>query len=221
MLVEQFPGASASQGYGLTETNAVGCVIGQDDYQLRPGSAGRPTAPLVEIKIVDQDASELATGEIGEIWIRSPAVPLGYLNLPEATSETFTEGWCHTGDVGYLDSDGFLYIVDRLKDIIIRGGENISCLEVEEALYSHPEIEEAAVFGLPDERLGEIVGAVVRTSAETQLDIDLTREFLSERLAAFKIPVHLCCQQEQLPRIASGKIDKKKLRAEQVGQLGP
>ena len=220
MLVERFPGASASQGYGLTETNAVGCVIGQDDYQLRPGSAGRPTAPLVEIKIVDQDASELATGEIGEIWIRSPAVPVGYLNLPEATSETFTEGWCHTGDVGYLDSDGFLYIVDRLKDIIIRGGENISCLEVEEALYSHPDVDEAAVFGLPDERLGEIVGAVIRTSAETQLDVDLTREFLSERLAAFKIPVHICCQQEQLPRIASGKIDKKKLRAEQVEQLG-
>ena len=220
MLVERFPGATASAGYGLTETNAVGCVIGQDDYQLRPGSVGRPTAPLVEIKIVDQNASEVATGEIGEIWIRSPAVPEGYLNLPEATSESFTNGWCHTGDVGYLDADGFLYIVDRLKDIIIRGGENISCLEVEEALYAHPEIHEAAVFGLPDERLGEIVGAVVRTSEGAGVGIDVIREFLSEHLAAFKIPVHVCCRQEQLPRIASGKIDKKKLRAERIEQLG-
>jgi acyl-CoA synthetase (AMP-forming)/AMP-acid ligase II len=219
MIVERFPGATASAGYGLTETNAVGCVIGQDDYQLRPGSVGRPTAPLVEMKIVNQEGSELAAGEIGEIWIRSPAVPVGYLNLPEATAESFTDGWCHTGDLGYLDSDGFLYIVDRLKDIIIRGGENISCIEVEEALYAHPQIEEVAVFGLPDERLGEIVGAVVRASGGVELDSDGIREFLSERLAAFKIPVHLCCQQEQLPRIASGKIDKKMLRAEQAEQM--
>jgi acyl-CoA synthetase (AMP-forming)/AMP-acid ligase II len=157
MLVERFPGATASQGYGLTETNAVGCVIGQDDYLLRPGSVGRPTAPLVELKIVSQDGSKSGEGGVGEIWIRSPAVPVGYLNRPEATSATFTDGWCHTGDVGYVDADGFVYIVDRIKDIIIRGGENISCLEVEEALYSHPEIEEAAVFGLPDQRLGESI----------------------------------------------------------------
>ncbi|MCJ7815647.1 MAG: AMP-binding protein, partial [Xanthomonadales bacterium] len=220
MLVKRFPGASASAGYGLTETNAIGCYIAQDDYLLRPGSVGRPTAPLVEIKIVDQDASELATGETGEIWIRSPAVPVAYLNQPEATSETFTDGWCHTGDVGYLDPDGFLYIVDRLKDIIIRGGENISCLEVEEALYAHSEIEEAAVFGLPDERLGEIVGAVVKISRGAELGAGLIREFLSDRLAAFKIPVHISCRREQLPRIASGKIDKKKLRAEQAEQPG-
>jgi acyl-CoA synthetase (AMP-forming)/AMP-acid ligase II len=220
MLVERFPGATASQGYGLTETNAVGCVIGQDDYLLRPGSVGRPTAPLVELKIVNQDGSELPAGGVGEIWIRSPAVPMGYLNRPEATSATFTDGWCHTGDVGYIDADGFVYIVDRLKDIIIRGGENISCLEVEEALYSHPEIEEAAVFGLPDERLGEIVGAVVKTSEGVELDIDLVQKFLRERLAAFKIPVHLWCQGGQLPRIASGKIDKKKLRADRAEQLG-
>jgi acyl-CoA synthetase (AMP-forming)/AMP-acid ligase II len=220
MLVERFPGATASQGYGLTETNAVGCVIGQDDYLLRPGSVGRPTAPLVELKIVNQDGSELPEGGIGEIWIRSPAVPMGYLNRPEATSATFTDGWCHTGDVGHIDGDGFVYIVDRLKDIIIRGGENISCLEVEEALYSHPEIEEAAVFGLPDERLGEIVGAVVKTSGGVELDIDMVREFLRERLAAFKIPLHLWCQGEQLPRIASGKIDKKKLRVDRAEQIG-
>ena len=220
MLVERFPGATASQGYGLTETNAVGCVIGQDDYLLRPGSVGRPTAPLVELKIVSQDGSKSGEGGVGEIWIRSPAVPVGYLNRPEATSATFTDGWCHTGDVGYVDADGFVYIVDRLKDIIIRGGENISCLEVEEALYSHPEIEEAAVFGLPDQRLGESVGAVVKTSGGVELDVGTVREFLRERLAAFKIPVHLWCQEEQLPRIASGKIDKKKLRAERAEQLG-
>jgi acyl-CoA synthetase (AMP-forming)/AMP-acid ligase II len=219
-LAERFPGASPSAGYGLTETNAVGCVIGQDDYLQRPGSVGRPTAPLTEVRIVDAEGRELPQGATGEIWIRSPAVPSGYWNLPEATAETFTEGWCHTGDVGYLDSDGFLYIVDRLKDIIIRGGENISCLEVEEALYAYPRVEEAAVFGLPDERLGEIVGAAVMTSDGGELGVDELREFLADRLAAFKLPVHLWSQPEQLPRVASGKIDKKKLRGEFAAKLG-
>jgi acyl-CoA synthetase (AMP-forming)/AMP-acid ligase II len=219
-LAERFPQASPSAGYGLTETNAVGCVIGQDDYLQRPGSVGRPTAPLTKLRIVDSEGNELPQGATGEIWIRSPAVPAGYWNLPDATAETFTDGWCHTGDVGYLDHDGFLYIVDRLKDIIIRGGENISCLEVEEALYSHPDIEEAAVFGLPDERLGEIVGAAVMTRSGEDLDVAQVREFLTDRLAAFKLPVHLWCHAEQLPRIASGKIDKKSLRGGLAARLG-
>ena len=218
-LAERFPAASPSAGYGLTETNAVGCVIGQEDYMQRPGSVGRPTAPLTEVKIVDSDGHALPQGATGEIWIRSPAVPTGYWNLPDATAETFTDGWCHTGDVGYLDTDGFLYIVDRLKDIIIRGGENISCLEVEEALYAHPNVEEVAVFGLPDERLGEIVGAAVMTGDGEQLPVEQLREFLADRLAAFKRPVHLWCHAEQLPRIASGKIDKKKLRGELTAKL--
>lgn len=218
-IIERFPGASASVGYGLTETNAVGCVGGQDDYQQRPASVGRATAPLVEIRIMGPEENELPPGEVGEIWIRSPAVPVGYLNLPEATAETFTDGWCHTGDVGYLDAEGFLYIVDRLKDIIIRGGENISCLEVEATLYAHPSIEEAAVFGLPDQRLGEIVAASVRTSTGLQLNAEDVRNFLADRLAAFKIPVHVRCYQGELPRIASGKIDKKKLRTELITHL--
>ena len=219
-LAERFPGASPSAGYGLTETNAVGCVVGQDDYLQRPGSVGRPTAPLTEVQIVDSEGHALPQGATGEIWIRSPAVPAGYWNLPDATAETFTDGWCHTGDVGYLDTEGFLYIVDRLKDIIIRGGENISCLEVEEALYAHPQVEEAAVFGLPDERLGEIVGAAVMTSDGGELGVEQLREFLADRLAAFKLPVHLWCHADQLPRIASGKIDKKKLRGEFTAKLG-
>jgi acyl-CoA synthetase (AMP-forming)/AMP-acid ligase II len=219
-IIERFPGASASCGYGLTETNAVGCVIGQDDYQQRPASVGRPTAPLVEIRIVDSQSKELPVGETGEIWIRSPAVPTGYLNLPDATAETFVDGWCKTGDVGYLDSEGFLFIVDRLKDIIIRGGENISCLEVEAALFAHPDIEEAAVFGLPDDRLGEIVGTAVRSLKGERFDPEEIRASLGERLAAFKIPVHFLVSEKTLPRVASGKIDKKILREELKGQLG-
>jgi acyl-CoA synthetase (AMP-forming)/AMP-acid ligase II len=219
-IVEQFPGAAASVGYGLTETNAVGAVAGQEDYHDRPRTVGKPTLPLVEVKIVDEEDTVLSTGEIGEIWIRSPAVASGYLNMPEATAAAFRDGWFCSGDLGYLDEEGFLYIVDRLKDIIIRGGENISCLEVEEALYAHPEILEAAVFALPDERLGEIVGTAIMTRAGNEIDVGQIRTFLTGRLAAFKMPQHVWCFDGQLPRIASGKIAKKQLRSEMVDRLG-
>lgn len=212
MIIERLPGAMPSAGYGLTETNAIGCVIGQEDYLKRPDSVGRPVPPLTEIKIIDTDGSELPNGDIGEIWIRSPAVPEGYWQLEEETQQTFSDGWCHTGDLGYLDDEGFLFIVDRLKDIIIRGGENISCLEVEQVLYAHPDIAEAAVFGLPDERLGEAVGAVVVQAAGRTIDIPALRQFLAEHLAAFKIPERIWCREETMPRLASGKIAKKKIR---------
>jgi acyl-CoA synthetase (AMP-forming)/AMP-acid ligase II len=213
-IVERIPGALPSAGYGLTETNAVGCVIGQEDYLGRPGSVGRPVPPLTEIKIVDEAGDELAGGEVGEIWIRSPAVPEGYWQLEEETKKTFNEGWCHTGDLGYLDDEGFLFIVDRLKDIIIRGGENISCLELEEVLYSYPEITEAAVFGLPDDRLGEVVGAVVATASGRPIDIQKLRDFLVQHVAAFKVPERIWCYDGPMPRIASGKIAKKTIREE-------
>ena len=211
-IAERFPNASPSVGYGLTETNAVGCVSGEEDYLERPGSVGRPMAPLIQLKIVDSAGTELPQGATGEIWIRSPAVAGGYWNLPDETAQTFVDGWCRTGDVAFQDDDGFVYIVDRLKDIIIRGGENISCLEVEEGLYTHPEVEEAAVFGLPDGRLGEIVGAAVKTRSGKPIEIEGMREFLAKRMAAYKLPVHLWCHTEKLPRIASGKIDKKAIR---------
>ena len=220
MLMDKFPGAMPTVGYGLTETNAVGSLSGQEDYVNRPGSVGRPTAPLVELRILDPRGNVVTKGETGEICFRSPAIAGGYWNCLEETAEVFNDGWVRTGDVGYEDEEGFLYIVDRLKDIIIRGGENISCLEVEAALYTHPEIVEAAVFSLPDERLGEIVGAVVMTRSGTELETLQIQTFLSESLAAFKIPEQLSCQAEPLPRIAAGKISKKQIRSEMIERLG-
>ena len=219
-IAERFPGAMPSVGYGLTETNAVGCISGQQDYIDRPGSVGRPTAPLVEIRIVNEQGEAVEQGEVGEICIHSPATAGGYWNCPEESAEVFTDGWVRTGDAGYRDAEGFLYIVDRLKDIIIRGGENISCLEVEEALYSHVDIVEVAVFSLPDERLGEIVGATVMVAGGSELQGADIQGFLSSRLAAFKIPQHLYLQNEPLPRIAAGKISKKQLRSELIERLG-
>jgi acyl-CoA synthetase (AMP-forming)/AMP-acid ligase II len=153
------------------------------------------------------------------VCIKSPANVLGYWNKPEATAEAFVDGWFHSGDVGYLDEDGFLYIVDRIKEIIIRGGENISCLEVEAAIYSHPAVYEAAVFGLPDERLGEIVGAAIVLREGTELTTDDLTAFLADHLASFKIPAHVWFRAEQLPRIASGKIFKRQLKADYAEQL--
>ncbi len=219
-LIERFPGAMPTVGYGLTETNAVGSISGQEDYVTRPGSVGRPTAPLVELRIIDTQGKPVTRGDIGEICFRSPAIACGYWNCPEATAEVFNDGWVRTGDVGYQDEEDFLYIVDRLKDIIIRGGENISCLEVEAALYTHLEILEAAVFSIPDERLGEIVGAAVMTRSGTMLESEQIQTFLSERVAAFKIPQHIWCQVDPLTRIAAGKIAKKQLRSEMIERLG-
>ena len=174
---------------------------------------------MTDFRIVDEAGNALPTGERGEVCIQSPANVLGYWNKPEATAEAFIDGWFHTGDVGYMDEDGFVYIVDRIKEIIIRGGENISCLEVEAAIYAHPAVFEAAVFGLPDERLGESVGAAIVLKPGGELSADGLREYLAEHLAAFKIPEHLFFRDEQLPRIASGKIFKRQLKLDYAEQL--
>jgi acyl-CoA synthetase (AMP-forming)/AMP-acid ligase II len=181
-LIELFPGAKPTAGYGLTETNAVGCIIGDDDYAMRPGSVGQATPPLVDLKIVDETGNEVEEGERGEICLRSPAIVSEYLNQPAATEAAFKDGWFHTGDIGYQDAEG----VDRIKELIIRGGENISCTEVEEAIYSHPDIVEAAVFSLPDERLGEIVGAAVHARPGAQVSADTVQSFLKDKLAALQ-----------------------------------
>ncbi len=207
-------------GYGLTETNALGTVNAGAFYIARPSSAGRAVPAVTEFKVIDETGAELPAGERGELCIKSPVNVLGYWNKPEATAEAFIDGWFHTGDVAYLDEDGFLYIVDRIKEIIIRGGENISCLEVEAAIYSHPAVFEAAVFGLPDERLGEIVGAAIVLKEGQSLGEAELGEFLREHLASFKIPAHVFFRDEQLPRIASGKIFKRQLKADYAEQLG-
>ena len=214
-----FKNSTPGIGYGLTETNALGAVNAGAFYVARPDSAGRVVPPVTEFRIISEDGREQPTGERGELCIKSPANILGYWNKPEATAEAFVDGWFHTGDIAYLDEDGFLYIVDRIKEIIIRGGENISCIEVEAAIYSHPDIHEVAVFGLPDERLGEVVGAAVVLREGVQLGADELRVYLSEHLAMFKIPAYIWLPTGQLPRIASGKIFKRQIKADYAAKL--
>ena len=214
-----FKRASPGIGYGLTETNALGAVNAGAFYVANPRSTGRVVPAVTDFRITGEDGKPLPAGERGEVCIKSPANVVGYWNKPEATAEAFVDGWFHTGDVGYMDEDGFLYIVDRIKEIIIRGGENISCIEVEAAIYSHPDVLEAAVFGLPDERLGEIVGAAIVLREGAQMTAEALREYLAEHLASFKLPAHVWFRSETLPRIASGKIFKRQLKADYAAEL--
>lgn len=218
-IASTFRNSVPGSGYGLTETNALGAVNSGALYLAKPESTGRTVPAVTDFRIVDEAGRPLPVGERGEVCMKSPANVLGYWNKPEATAEAFVDGWFHTGDIGYMDEDGFLYIVDRLKEIIIRGGENISCLEVEAALYTHPDVFEAAVFGLPDERLGECVGAAVVPRDGAELDAPALRGYLAEHLAAFKIPEHIWFRDEQLPRIATGKIFKRQLKAGYAAEL--
>jgi len=212
-LNKAFPQAWSSSGYGLTETNAVGTYNGLDDYQENPGSCGRALPAVTDVKTVNPDGSDTKPGEPGEVWIKSPCVFKGYLNQPEATKEVLTEDrWFKTGDVGIIDEAGFLTIVDRIKDMIIRGGENISCLEVEGALARHDDIIEAAVIGIPDERLGERVGAAILLKQGCSLDDDAITIFLKSHLASFKCPDHYWHLDAPLPRGGTGKVDKPTLR---------
>ena len=212
-LNETFPQAWSSSGYGLTETNALGTYNGLDDYQAMPGSCGRAVPGVTDLRIVQADGTDAATGDPGEVWIRSPAVFREYLNQPEATADVLTKDrWFKTGDVGVLDENGFLTIVDRLKDMIIRGGENVSCLEVEGALAKHGDIVEVAVIGIPDERLGERVGAAILAREGATLDDETIEAFLKTHLASFKRPDHYWHLDKPLPRGGTGKVDKPTLR---------
>ncbi|ENY80551.1 class I adenylate-forming enzyme family protein [Sphingopyxis sp. MC1] len=200
-------------GYGLTETNAVGCGIINENYVEKPLSTGPASKPLVDLAILDDNGAALAQGQVGEVCIRSICNFEGYWNNPAATKTAFFDnGYFRTGDLGYLDADGYLFIVDRKKDIIIRGGENISCQEVEAAIYEHADVNECAVFGLPDERLGEVVGAVVWLKPESSVDANELTAFLQERLAAFKVPYRIWMATDALPKLGSEKIDKVSLR---------
>ncbi|GJL94682.1 MAG: fatty acid--CoA ligase [Hyphococcus sp.] len=207
-LAKNFKQANPSSGYGLSETNALGCVISQGDYQQRPDSTGRPVPPLTDIKIV-KDGEEVARGDVGEVWIRSPGNFRGYHNLPEETAKALTpDGWFKTGDLGKMDDEDFLYIVDRIKELIIRGGENISCLEVENRVYQHDKIAEAAVFSVPDEKLGERVGLVYYPKEGEMLDASELREFIAAELAAYKVPERIWLSPAPLPRLGTAKYDK-------------
>lgn len=208
----KFPEANPSSGYGLTETNAAGCVISLNDYRARPGAAGRALPPCCDIRIVGEQG-DCAPGATGEIWIRSASNFRGYLNLPEETARAVTpDGWFRTGDLGTIDEEGFVTIVDRLKDLIIRGGENISCLEVEERAYRHKAVDQAIAFSVPDEVLGERVGLVVRPKPGAKIDPKALCDFMAESLAAFKCPERIWISPAPLPKLGTEKFDKQTIR---------
>ena len=199
-------------GYGLTETNALGTIASGDEYVNNPSTAGRVIPPLTEIKIIDKDWNELAEGEIGEVAIKSQSNMLGYWRNDDATNECMNDsGWFRSGDMGKFEGP-FLYIVDRIKDMVIRGGENIACPEVENAIYEHPDVLEACVFGIPDERLGEILCTAIYLKENSELTKGTLIEFLSNKLAAFKIPIVIEFLDSSLPLVASGKFNKPALR---------
>ena len=205
---EEFPNAQPALGYGLTETNAAGCANFWGNYAAKPASTGRAQKPFIELAILGDGDAHLPTGEVGEIAIRSAANINCYWRNPEATAALFTaDGYLRTGDVGYLDEDGYLFIVDRKKEIIIRGGENISAAEVEAECYACPDVAEVAVFGAPDERLGEVPVAVVHS--KNGLSEDELRAFLERRHRQFKIPARFIFCAEPLPRLGTGKIDRR------------
>jgi acyl-CoA synthetase (AMP-forming)/AMP-acid ligase II len=210
-IYEEF-GALPGNGWGMTETMATVTSHSSEDYLNRPTSAGPPVATAdLEIRAED-GVTVLPTGEVGELWARGPMIVKGYWNKPEATAETFIDGWVRTGDLARLDEEGFLFIVDRAKDMVIRGGENIYSSEVENALYEHPAVTDAAVIGVPHRTLGEEPVAVVHLApgmAATEAEL---QGWVRERLAAFKVPVVIRFAEETLPRNANGKIMKKDLK---------
>jgi long-chain acyl-CoA synthetase len=213
-IKDEMGGGAPLIGYGLTETNAVGCGNWRDNYLAKPDSTGRASAPLVDLAILDGAGKPVAQGERGEIAIRTICNFKGYWNRPQATADAFTaDGYFLSGDIGYLDAEGYLFIVDRKKDIIIRGGENISCQEVEAAIYAHPAVAEAAVFGLADEKFGEVPGAVVHVRPGETLSAEELCDFLKAHIAAFKVPARIWFADEALPRLGTEKIDKVGLRA--------
>ncbi|GGA27930.1 class I adenylate-forming enzyme family protein [Neptunicoccus cionae] len=212
-LGETFPQAAVASGWGMTETNAVGLGITGPDYAEKPGSAGRLLPPVQDLVILGEDGQPVPLGEVGELTVKSPANMRCYLNKPEATAEVFQDGWLRTGDMATLDADGYVTIVDRKKDIIIRGGENIACLDVEGALHKHPAVHEACAFSVPDDRLGEIVGAGIALHAGQTVTPEELNGFLSEHIAHFKIPDRYWFQSNPLPRGATDKLDRRALRS--------
>jgi long-chain acyl-CoA synthetase len=214
-LKREFPDAQPALGYGLTETNAVGCANYWSNYAAKPASTGRAHKPYVELAILGEDGGHLPAGETGEIAIRSAANFKGYWEMPEATGAQLTnDHYVRTGDLGYVDEDGYLFIVDHKKEIIIRGGENISAAEVEAELYACPAVAEVSVFGVPDERLGEIPVAIVRPKDGEQLTEEDLRSFLDGRVAKFKIPGRIILADAPLPRLGTGKFDRRALKAQ-------
>jgi long-chain acyl-CoA synthetase len=214
MVRETFPNVrSTSNAYGLTESSSVATVINGQDALDKPTSVG-PPVPVVDIKIVDAAGAEVPAGGTGEVLIKGPIIMPGYWNKPEATTETVIDGWLHTGDIGRVDDDGYLFITDRAKDMIIRGGENIYCVEIEQRLVDHEAIADAAVFGVPHPELGEEVKAVVQVAPGHTITDVAIKAWVAETLANFKVPAYVEVSDDKLPRNASGKLLKNVLRGQ-------
>ena len=198
-------------GYGMTETNAFGPAITGSDYLSHPTSTGRASWPMV-VEVRDENLKPVPTGQSGEIWFFGPMLIRGYWNRPDATAETIVDGWLRSGDLGRLDADGYVYVEDRVKDMILRAGENVYGAEVESAIYEHPAIHEAAVFGVPHERLGEEVGVAILVNDGMTLTPEELWAFLDVKIAKFKIPTQVVIMTEPLPRNAAGKFLKRELQ---------
>jgi long-chain acyl-CoA synthetase len=203
--------ARPSTGYGMTETCGIITSISGDFFVDKPDSCG-PAMPSYEVKTVDANGNALPPGQVGELWVRGAPVIRGYLNRPDATAESITDGWLHTGDIARIDEHGFIFIVDRAKDMVLRGGENVYCAEVESALFEHPAVAEVSVFGVPDDRLGEEVGAAIHFKAGEHAGADELRDHCRARISAHKVPRYLWFLPDPLPRNASGKFVKRELR---------
>ena len=218
-ILETFENAQPGTGWGMTETNAIGTQISAQDYLRVPTSSGRCSV-LMDMMIVDPGSgSPLSPGETGEVLVRGTPVVRGYWNNSEATAEAFRDGWFRTGDLAYVDEEEFVHFVDRIKDIVIRGGENISCLKVEDALYQCNGVAEAVAFGIPDDRLGEELAAVVVPRDGARLDADAVRGAMEPHVGAFEIPSRIVFQDSPLPRIATGKFAKRRIRAAMLAGL--
>jgi long-chain acyl-CoA synthetase len=203
--------ARPNTGYGMTETCGIITSISADFFIDKPESCG-PAMPNFDAKCVDGDGNAVAQGEVGELWVKGAPVIRGYLNRPEATAESITDGWLHTGDVARIDEHGFIFIVDRVKDMVLRGGENVYCAEVESAIYEHPAVAECTVFGVPDTRLGEEVGVAIFCKEGEPVSADTIRNHCHERISSHKVPRYIWFMNEALPRNANGKFLKRELR---------
>lgn len=208
---DQVKTARPNTGYGMTETCGIITAVSADFFVDKPESCG-PAMPSFEVKCVDDDGNTVPTGQVGELWVKGAPVIKGYINRPEATAESITDGWLHTGDVARIDEDGFIFIVDRKKDMVLRGGENVYCAEVEAGIFRHPAVAEACVFGVPDARLGEEVGAAVLLREGADLEVEELRSHLAALMAKHKIPRYVWFLSEAIPRNASGKFLKRQLR---------
>ena len=203
--------ARPGTGYGMTETCGIITAIGGDFFIDKPDSAG-PAMPTFEAKTVDPEGNDLPQGEAGELWVRGAPVIKGYLNQEEATAESITDGWLHTGDVARIDEHGFIYIVDRLKDMVLRGGENIFCSEIEVVIFEMDQVAECAVFAVPDDRLGEEVGVAIFRKTDSNLAADDVRSYCTTAMAKHKIPRYIWILDEPLQKNANGKFMKKEMQ---------